>query len=165
MRAIEVKKANKENFKAYGQLLELPTATPTGETPILSYWKQQLPLDFNGGKGEIGYLVAKDHQGIYAELEAHLETAEILIPLNCAINIAVITPLCTSPTDKPDTSKAEAFQISQGQPVLINKGVWHWLPQPAGDEDAHIAVIFADNTSEKDMIVAELDENNSFQIK
>lgn len=165
MRIIEVKKANKENFKAYGQLLELPTDMPTGESPILSYWKQQIPLDFNGEKGEIGYLIAKDHQGIYEELEAHLKTAEILIPMNCAINIAVTGPLCTSPSDKPDTSKTQAFHISQGQPVLINKGVWHWLPQPAGDKEAHITVIFADNTSENDMIVVELNENHRFQIQ
>jgi len=155
MREIKIKDATPQNVKPFGCLVSRPKSRPTGKGDLLLYWKQQARFSFVGKDGEVSFLVAKKHPGVYPMLEAHLNTVEILVPLNCAINVAVARPASAT---APDMKSVRALRVKQGQAIMLGKGVWHWLPQPVGKSEAEILVIFADNTSAVDMVEKHLDE-------
>ena len=149
MKTIKIQNPTSKTMRPFGTVIGKPQSKPTGHNELLDYWKQQARFKFPSGAGEVGYLIARKHPGVYTLLETHLETPEILVPLNCGMNI-LVAPAATRQTDVPDIAKAKAFFIRRGQAVMLNKGVWHWLPQPVGKKEAHILVIFSDNTSRND---------------
>jgi ureidoglycolate hydrolase len=64
-----------------------------------------------------------------------------------------------APTAKtPNVKKIKAFRIKQGEALLMNKGIWHYLPNPVGRKEVEILVIFKNNTSKNDLIFADLSE-------
>jgi ureidoglycolate hydrolase len=162
MKTVRIERATAGNVKPFGTLVVRPRAKATSKTGMLTYWKQRARFSLAGGKGEVGFLIARPHRGVYRVLETHLKTPEILIALNCDINMPV-APAARRKRDKPDVTKVRAFRVARGSAIVLNRGVWHYLPQPVGRRPAEILVVFADNTSANDCTVCDLG-TNAFNI-
>ena len=75
-----------------------------------------------GGNGHLGMTSGGAAPWHCAEMERHLGTEEAIF---CADAPVVLAVAPASPASAPRRDQIEAFIISPGQAVVMNRGVWH----------------------------------------
>lgn len=150
---IQVFTPTKENFAAYGELIQLPSdATPTFSDDHFSYWKQQGIIN-TISDAEVGVLNVRQKLMSFELMERHNFTAELLVPLNGSF----ICPVAIPSLVVPNADQVTAFCISQGQAILLKPNCWHWMPILV-EKEILVLVIFKNNTSADDLIIEKLNE-------
>lgn len=141
---IESKKISAENFRKFGSVVKSPTGKPTSEAADYKFWSDIADYKIEG-ETEIGICtVYRQKENTITGMERHLNTPEILIPIDGAF----VLPLLI---DGEDISDSEAFTVNIGEAVKINDGVWHGACLPADRAESSYFVIFRKGTPHTDV--------------
>jgi ureidoglycolate hydrolase len=141
---MEVIKATPLSFIKYGKVVNPPSCAPTSEARDYKFWSN-LADYFINGETEIGICtVYKQSQNIVEGMERHLNTPEILIPVDAPFILPVLV-------DGDPDSSAKAFKVEVGESIIINNAVWHGACLPFGKNKASYFVIFKKGTPAEDV--------------
>lgn len=155
MQTIKIEKVSKEAFKEFGQLIAFPIKEkPTVEVETVTFWKQQVMFNIDGGEVEVGVLKVRKHDMIFDDFENHFKTATGLISLDGDFALAVSTP-----EDKiPNTKDIKAFEFKKNQLVLLDEKCWHGVAYPIDTDEITVLVIFKKGSLEDDTVFEKLDQ-------
>lgn len=141
IKALEV---TEDNFKIYGSVLTGTKGSPTSQAPDYRFWSNIINYNIEG-ETEIGICtVYKQKENILNGMERHLNTPEILIPIDAPF----VLPLLQN---QRAPEKTEAFKVKIGQAVKINNSVWHGACLPVDTDEASYFVIFKKGTPFNDI--------------
>jgi ureidoglycolate hydrolase len=146
---IKYKNITHTNFARFGQLVKTPNTRPTAKSIDYKYWSDLAHYAIQG-ETEVGVCcVFRQPQAIVTGMERHVNTPEILIPIDAPF----IAPLLV---EGDGESQAQAFMVQPGQAVVINAGVWHGACLPVAEHQSSYFVIFKRNTPFKDVYKKEI---------
>jgi ureidoglycolate lyase len=142
---IKSKHIDENNFKSYGKIVKDPARiAPTSQASDYKFWSDIANYNIEGNT-EIGICVVyKQAKNKISAIERHLQTPEILIPIDGPVVLPVLN-------DEKHDDEVEAFLVSPGEAVVINKGVWHGACIPIGKNQSSYFVIFRKGTSHEDV--------------
>lgn len=141
---IKSKRITPENFKKFGQVVTTPKSKPTSQSADYKFWSD-LAHYLVDGETEIGWCtVYQQPTAEISGMERHLRTPEILIPIDAPF----VVPLLR---DNDPAEQAEAFQVSIGEAVVIDAGIWHGACLPVKKKESSYFVIFRRNTPHEDV--------------
>lgn len=145
------KPITEDNFKKFGKVVKTPEGEPTAQADDFKFWPDIADYEINGAT-EIGICtVFKQPKNLINGMERHLETPEILIPIDAPF----VLPLLK---EGDSEEGAEAFQVDIGEVVVIDKAVWHGACLPVGKEESSYFVIFKKGTPNEDVYKKEIKE-------
>ncbi|HEX2963739.1 MAG: hypothetical protein HF300_09525 [Ignavibacteria bacterium] len=134
----------KENFQKFGKVVTFPSGEPTSQAQDYKFWSDIASYQIDGDT-EIGICtVYKQPQSEISGMERHLDTPEVLIPIDAPFTLPLLLE-----GDKEEN--AQAFQVNVGEAVVINKGVWHGACLPVKVEQSSYFVIFRRRTPYEDV--------------
>jgi ureidoglycolate hydrolase len=140
---MDVVKADNSNFIRYGKIVSTPEGQPTSEGADYRFWSDIAGYKIEG-ETEIGICIVYKQENIdINNVERHLRTPEILIPIDAPFILPVV--------NKKDNNKLEYFQVDIGEAVVINEAVWHGPCLPVGKEQSSYFVIFRRKTPFEDV--------------
>ncbi len=156
MKELQVKQLTVNNFKPFGQILSpLNGAVPDADGPEFACYST-LDAEELGEKRIVANLICKKRDYILSKLERHTGTSEILAALDGD------SFLCAAPpkTDPSNCSVEDisVFLIRQGDTVMMNTGVWHWIPYPVSVPCVRFLLMFKEKTGENDLEIKALPE-------
>jgi ureidoglycolate hydrolase len=155
MFTIKPKQITEDNFKKFGKVVKSPKGEPTAQADDFKFWSNIANYAIDGST-EIGICtVYKQPMNLINGMERHLQTPEILIPIDAPF----VLPLLK---EGDSEEAAEAFQVNIGEVVVIDKAVWHGACLPVGKEESSYFVIFRKDTPNEDVYKKEITE---FEIK
>lgn len=148
---IKAKKITNDNFGPFGKVVVGADGVPTSQSSDYKFWSDIMNYHING-ETEVGICtVYKQPANLINGMERHLNTPEILIPIDAPF----ILPLLND-KNKPD--ETDAFIVDIGQAILINEKVWHGACIPIDKDECSYFVIFKRGTPHSDVEKAELPE-------
>jgi ureidoglycolate hydrolase len=143
MISMKVIKADSLNFSRYGSVVSTPEGSPTSEGSDYRFWSDIGNYNIKGDT-EVGICtVYKTEHTAINTIERHLNTPEILIPIDAPF----ILPVYSGDKDEP----MEYFQVNIGEAIIINEAVWHGPCLPVGKEESSYFVIFRRKTPFEDV--------------
>lgn len=135
---------NDNNFNAFGSVVTSPKGEPTSKSADYKFWSDIAAYNISG-ETEIGICtVYKQNETKINGMERHINTPEILIPIDAPFKL----PLLLS---GDDDENVKAFEVGIGEAVVINKAVWHGACIPVGKDVSSYFVIFRRNTPKEDV--------------
>ena len=151
MMEIKAKKITKDNFAKFGKVVKAPSTEPTAQADDFKFWSDIANYEIEGST-EIGICtVYKQPANIINGMERHLNTPEILIPIDAPF----VLPLLK---DGENEELAESFLVDIGEVVVIDKAVWHGACLPINKEESSYFVIFKKGTPYDDVYKKEISE-------
>lgn len=139
------------NFSKFGKIVKSPNGQPTSQASDFKFWSNIANYEISG-LTEIGICtVYKQQRNFIKNMERHLYTPEILIPIDAPFVIPLLK-------DSDVEEQAEAFQVNIGEVVIIDKAVWHGACLPIGKEQSSYFVIFKKETPKEDVDKKEIRE-------
>jgi ureidoglycolate hydrolase len=148
---IKAKKITLENFASFGEVVIGASGEPTSQSVDYKFWSDIMNYTIPG-ETEVGICtVYKKPKNSINVMEQHLNTPEILIPIDSPF----ILPLLN---DKNKPGEAEAFIVGVGQAITINEKVWHGACIPFQKEECSYFVIFKRGTPHSDVEKTKFDE-------
>jgi ureidoglycolate hydrolase len=148
---IDVTEISKENYQPFGQFVCLPTHKPTIEADIVKYWANLAGFEIPGTI-DVGWVTMKKRPFILTQLERHLHTVEVVIPLDDAMVLPVA--IGREPFDyhsQPDPKDVRGFTLRPGQLVTFAPGVWHFGGFPLNKSEASFMVLTRRGTGDTDV--------------
>lgn len=134
----------KENFREFGKVVTFPLGEPTSQAQDYKFWSDIASYHIDGDT-EIGICtVFRQSKNEVSAMERHLDTPEILIPIDAPFTLPLLLE------GSPD-EEAKAFQVEPGEAVVINSGVWHGACLPFKVEKSSYFVIFRRRTPHEDV--------------
>ncbi|HEX2983323.1 MAG TPA: ureidoglycolate lyase [Ignavibacteriales bacterium] len=141
---VKSKKIDNNNIKKFGHAVVSQTGEPSMQGETFKFWSDIADYQING-ETEIGICtVYKQHVNEITGIERHMETPEILVPIDAPF----ILPLLK---EGDNENALEAFKVDVGEAVVIDKAVWHGACFPVGKEKSSYFVIFKKGTPFNDM--------------
>ncbi|MEO8398551.1 MAG: ureidoglycolate lyase [Ignavibacteriaceae bacterium] len=141
---IKVKEISEENFKLFGKVLAAAEGNPTSQSQSYKFWSDIINYKIDG-ETEVGICnVYKQPENLIEEMERHLRTPEILIPIDAPF----VLPLLST---EAGSEKVEAFKVGVGQALKIDDAVWHGPCIPADKKECSYFVIFRRGTPQEDV--------------
>src|SRR3989304_8776350 len=148
---IKAKNITPENFLSFGKIVIGAFGKPTLQAADYKFWSDIINYKIDGDT-EIGICtVYKKATNSINGMERHLNTPEILIPIEAPF----ILPLLTD-RDKPE--QTEAFIVDIGQAIAIDEKVWHGACIPLNKSECSYFVIFKKGTPFSDVEKTNLPE-------
>lgn len=136
--------ASPRAFACFGSVAGAPAHTPTSQGPDYKFWSDLAHYAVSG-ETEIGICtVYRQPSPTVAAVERHLQTPEILIPIDGPF----VVPLLLE--DRP-MSDMKAFRVNVGEAIVINPRVWHGPCLPVDAEQSSYFVIFRRGTPGTDV--------------
>jgi len=148
---IKSKDITPENFLDYGKVVIFPETKPTSQGAHYKFWSDVASYGIEG-ETEIGICqVFKQVKNNFNGMERHLNTPEILIPIDAPFVLPLIK-------DKEPDQSVAAFKVNIGQAVIINPAVWHGACIPIGKKESSYFVIFRRGTPAADVHLKDMEE-------
>ena len=148
---LKPKKITQENFASFGKVVAGTSGKPTSQAVDYKFWSDLMNYKIDG-ETEVGICkVYKQPSNLINGMERHLQTPEILIPIDAPF----ILPLLN---DKSKPEEAEAFVVDIGQAITINESVWHGACIPFEKDECSYFVIFKRGTPHNDVEKTDLPE-------
>jgi hypothetical protein len=128
---------------SFGSFVRSMAGTPTtSEGKDYKFWSDIARYTIDG-ETEVGICTVYAQPGVpVAELERHLHTPELLIPIDAPF----VVPLMREGDPAP-----MAFRVDIGEAIVINTAVWHGASQPVGVKESSYFVIFRRGTPHDDV--------------
>lgn len=148
---IKPDKITEENFSSFGKVVVGTSGNPTSQAADYKFWSDIMNYKIEG-ETEVGICTVykRPSNSIYG-MERHLNTLEILIPIDAPF----ILPLLNDDNNPGD---AKAFIVDIGQAIAINEKVWHGACIPFGKNECSYFVIFKRGTPHNDVEKTDLPE-------
>lgn len=141
---IKARKISQQNFHQYGKLVHLPESVPTAQSVNFKFWSDLAHYHIDGNT-EIGICsVYRQPKPIVAGMERHVDTPEILIPIDAPFLVPLLR-------NQEASEKAAVFQVDIGEAIVIDPGIWHGACLPVGKTESSYFVIFKHGTPHKDV--------------
>jgi len=157
---IKIGSLTPQAFKGYGQVVELPQDPDKAlvATEFIYFWRTSTGFCIEGGKVEIGVCTVRARDYVLTEMERHLRTSEIFIPVGKDLIFAVAPSRdLADPQDAPRPEDMEAFYLKKDQMIILNKGVWHYAPFTTKEhKEASALVFFKAETPVNDVTFAKI---------
>lgn len=151
MITIKSRSITEDNFKKFGKVVKSPKGDPTAQAADFKFWSDIANYEIDGST-EIGICtVFKQPKNNIEGMERHLNTPEILIPIDAPF----VLPLLK---DGETEEQTEAFQVDIGEAVVIDKAVWHGACLPVGKDESSYFVIFRKGTPNEDVYKKDIKE-------
>jgi len=148
---LKPKKITEENFSAFGKVVVGASGKPTSQAADYKFWSDIMNYKIDG-ETEVGICtVYKQPSNSINGMERHLNTPEILIPIDAPF----ILPLLN---DKNKINEVDAFIVEIGQAIVINEKIWHGACIPFGKDECSYFVIFKRGTPHNDVEKTDLPE-------
>jgi ureidoglycolate hydrolase len=134
----KIQKLTVDSFKKYGIKIEATDDKILVARSDVTHWHNLSNLSSLGENPVIAMVSAFKKEFKITDLERHKDTSEIFFP----VKGAAAMPFATSMADeKPDFSSLKVFLLEEGQPFIINRGIWHCSPFPISDRwDSYLLV-------------------------
>lgn len=156
-----VNEPNQELFSPYGQVVIAPSEGPSLSNDTLDCWNRLAGLD-GVDQLEITLCRVKLRPYLVEMMERHTQTYEVILPFNGDMVLPVADPIDGAGGVRAD--RVRLFRIYPGMCVVLDPGVWHWLPYPVDADRAEFFVVFRLGTADDDLITCDLDEAMEFHI-
>ena len=148
---IKAKNITPENFLSFGKVVVGAFGKPTSQASDYKFWSDIMNYKIDGDT-EVGICtVYKQVTNSIKGMERHLNTPEILIPIDAPF----ILPLLN---DKNNPGEADAFIVNIGQAIAVNEKVWHGACIPFRKDECSYFVIFKRGTPYSDVEKTDLPE-------
>lgn len=135
---------NEDNFRNFGRVVTAPKDQPTSQAKDYKFWSDIANYQIQG-ETEIGICtVYKQPETKINGMERHLNTPEILIPIDAPFRLPLLLP-------GDNENNVKAFEVGIGEAVVINKAVWHGACIPVEKDESSYFVIFRRNTPHEDV--------------
>lgn len=156
MQKVKVEKLTQEAFREFGTVFSVTDREHESTTGVFDWYPGQ---GFVKDAAAVSVNLLTVHERVFCcqRFERHERTSENLLPITAGIIISCI------PAGEVSIERLRAFYVPVGMGVSFAPNVWHFVPHPIGS-DATCVVVFADGTSQNDMIFAELDEPVGFEL-
>lgn len=157
-RRLTVAEPTPEGFRPFGQVVCGPAGAPDTANENLEFWSE---LTYLPGVGELAVALCHAHARtpVVAQLENHRRSFEALIPLEGEMVLPVAR---YTAGEGPKASETALFHFAPGMMLILDPGIWHWLPYPQDRETGRFLVLFRRGTSQEDLFFADLDEAITF---
>ncbi len=135
------------------RIVKLPSELPLFRNDILEFW---CPLVHFPGYSEgydIGLCRIKKSFKYVDRMERHLNSCEILIP----INSGMFVPLAP-PDAEPVADNVQIVPVKRGELIYMAEGVWHFAAGPVSKSVLEYWVILKRATPEEDIHMHDLRE-------
>lgn len=147
---VKIQKATPESFGRFGKVVSAPTAAPTAEAEEFKFWSDIAHYQIQG-ETEIGLCtVYAQPKMAVSGVERHLQTPEILIPIDAPFVLPVLL-------EGDSEENLVAFKVDLGEAAVINEGVWHGACLPVGKAESTYFVIFRRGTPHEDVAKKNVD--------
>lgn len=159
---VKVQKVTHDSFNKYGQVVLLPNYPAPLGTETIKFWPALARYMVNG-KTEIGICTCLKRPRKIDSMERHLNTPEILIPLDDNFLLPIAVP--SQPVNKGNKLKVKGIQImniKKGTAVIMEPGVWHWAVWPENGKSVTYLVLFKLNTPRYDFDKKSLEKTIGF---
>ena len=137
---INVEKLNKEKFLPFGEIIEAK-----GDYKIINQgngkkWNNLVNMDMyqDEGKVNLGILRTKILEFTFSQMERHLFTSQIFVPLGGGKSIVAVAPVSEY---YPNPDEVKAFIMNGNQGISFNRKVWHHSLFPIKDEQEYILMM------------------------
>lgn len=148
---IKAKIITTENILSFGKAVVGASGAPTSQASDYKFWSDIMSYQIDG-ETEVGICtVYKQNESTITGMERHLNTPEILIPIDGPFMLPLLK-------DKNKPEETETFILEVGQAVVINEKVWHGACLPYGKEECSYFVIFKKGTPFNDIEKTEISE-------
>ncbi len=155
VKELAIHSLNAETFKVFGCFIDKPEGKPTIELDgFFKYYDGVASLEMQAPSG-IGILEVYKREPVLGLIEMHEKSPEVLVALDTDFHFVVVNSDDTGKT--PFLETARAFLLKQGQAVVLNPGVWHWIPFPLRNSGKLMVIIKA-GTSENDLLTIDLEK-------
>jgi ureidoglycolate hydrolase len=142
---LRITMATTDNVGPYGGLVDSTSRSADFVSDAFSYW-DALAVEAAGRGLSVGMVEARPSDLVGREFERHLETAELLVPLDGDVVLVLGAP---TGGPLPDPARFAAIRLPRGQAVLLHPGTWHYAPLSESGV-VHVLVAFASGTSDSD---------------
>lgn len=162
---LKINKINRNSFKNYGEVLEVPENKPTHTSNCFDIWMGFEEIITKNNKSKFSWFKVKHRNDFKSSnIERHLNTSEALIPVRGQSVIIVGLPGEKGSGEIIQKDSLKAFYIDGTKGINLKPGIWHWIPFPLEDE-ADFLLIFADRTDKDDCEVIDLTEKMGIELK
>lgn len=111
---------NEENFKRFGTYTRIMKGEPrTGTGGWKAWMTPGLCMDETA---HLGFTKVSGMPFTVDSMERHTKTTELLV---CGNKPMVLAVADSDPSGKAKSEDIQAFLISQGEIVVLNRGIWH----------------------------------------
>jgi ureidoglycolate hydrolase len=149
----KVKTLTTEAFAPFGQLVTRPDAIAI-EPGAVHGWARLATARLQG-EVEVGWLELLRRPVEVTQMEHHLGTQEMIVPLDVPL-VVPVAPADPAADAIPDPELIEAFVVEPGQALVMDNSGWHWLPFPTEGESGSCLIIFAKDTPAHDLLIRDL---------
>jgi ureidoglycolate hydrolase len=157
---VPVVRATPEAFAGLGQVVRRPTGLPTVTRPGLRFWSRVGAMDIPG-EVEMGILELTAQDFVFDSLERHVRTQEMFIPLE---GVAIMPIGLGAGADRfPRPEEIRGFLIDSQTSIIMNPGVWHWIPYPLSPVASYLIPALV-GTPTEDREVRQLENPLHFEI-
>ena len=162
---VKVQPLTADAFAPFGQILSLPTKSPTAVVDGgLAYWADLIVLPGTHGPVAVGYSHIVKRPFTQDHMERHMATSEYLQPARGNMIVLVGPPMFPDePGRLPPLDTFAAFLVEEGQAVALSPGTWHYAPF-AADKPIGVSVIFNAGTGKDDAVVVPLPDGEVFEL-
>ena len=136
-----------DNFAPYGVYVE--KAQPTFSSASFD-WHENL-ASFSIGTAELGFVQVKCADPYQQQLERHMHTCEVMIPVNGELYVVLAKGEAVEEDD------FAAFSLPPGCAAVLNAGIWHLAPK-SKIIGTGAFILYTEGTGEKDKEIIELAE-------
>ncbi len=162
MFTIKAEKITYESFAPFGTFYSM--TNPDGcslNGELHRFFPDRISVPYNTQAGFSSILVKKPEKMHITQVEYHVTTPEIIMPLNDDMIIHV------SPASggQPRTELTKAFIVPKGTMVKLNTAIWHLAPLPASADELNALIILPECTYAIDCPVIDLTEEQQFIIE
>ena len=152
---LEVKKINKDDFSQFGSVFSIDNKKPNHQEKDYDWWPDLVFLNKIDQPYGVGMSIVRKHAPSLRSAERHMKTQEFCMSLDGDI-IIVVGPANypNEPTRLPKLTQFAAFLIPEGEAVVLDPGIWHWVPFPI-EKQTRFFVVFASGTSQNDLHISD----------
>jgi ureidoglycolate lyase len=142
---LPVRQLTTEAFAPYGRVIHPPDRAQDAEGPGWRWWAETVFLAGDERPWGVGYLdLEPAPPPRFDWAERHMRTPEAVVPLSGDV-IVYVGPAehLDEPDRAPDLASYEAFRVTSGTGVVLERGVWHGAPLAEGGPAKAIVLILA----------------------
>lgn len=161
-RKIKFNPLTKKSFEPYGEVIG-----KEGEHSIINQgtgkkWNNLVHFDMSHQNGmvNLGVLRTMSIPLTFSQMERHLYTSQIFIPLGGKSSLVAVAP---ADDNGPDPDKVEIFRVEGDQGISFNRKVWHHTLFPL-EGDTDYILMMRGGFSGKDVELVPFKDGISFEI-
>ncbi|WP_165972420.1 ureidoglycolate lyase [Paenibacillus piri] len=162
MRNVTAKPLSGKGFEKYGDVI-----STEGQFSVINQgtglkWNDLVGFDMHEGGGivNLGILRTKSIAPVFSQMERHLFTSQIFIPLGGKRSLVAVAP---ANDEGPDPDEVEVFVMEGNQGISFFRKTWHHTLFPLDGETEYILMMRGGNI-QRDVELVPIKNNIQFTV-